>query len=164
LPLADADPGRFVALARASAALHGDLVHSPKTPDEYRAYAERFAGEGAVCFVVATADDLVGFVNISDIILGAYLRGTVGYGVFAPSAGRGYMTEGLALAVEHAFGQLGLHRLEADIQPGNLASIGLVKRVGFVHEGYSRGFARINGVWRDHERYAITPEIYSEQS
>jgi ribosomal-protein-alanine N-acetyltransferase len=68
------------------------------------------------------------------------------------------MTDGLRRAVAHAFHSLGLHRLEANIQPDNVRSIALARRAGFVQEGYSRRFLYIEGAWRDHERWAIYDE------
>jgi ribosomal-protein-alanine N-acetyltransferase len=70
------------------------------------------------------------------------------------------MREGLRLVVRHAFGALGLHRLEANIQPKNRASIRLVKRAGFTREGFSPRYLKILGRWRDHERWAITAEAF----
>jgi ribosomal-protein-alanine N-acetyltransferase len=67
----------------------------------------------------------------------------------------GLMTEALRAAACYAFNDLGLHRLEANIQPDNLASIALVRRVGFKQEGFSPRYLRINGEWRDHERWAL---------
>ena len=70
----------------------------------------------------------------------------------------GYMAEGLGLALRRAFTDLGLHRLEANIQPVNDRSIALVRSAGFRLEGYSPRFLKIAGRWRDHERWAITVE------
>ncbi len=67
----------------------------------------------------------------------------------------GYMREGLTLAVRYAFNQIDLHRLEANIQPNNHASIALAKSAGFKLEGFSPRYLRIKGEWRDHERWAI---------
>jgi len=75
-----------------------------------------------------------------------------------PFAGEGYMSEGLRLVARHAFGKLGLHRLEANIQPGNRASIRLVRGGGFRREGFSPRYLKIFGRWRDHERWALTAD------
>ncbi len=68
------------------------------------------------------------------------------------------MREGLELVLGRAFTELGLHRLEANIQPGNHASIALVERCGFVREGFSERYLKVGGRWRDHERWAIRVE------
>ncbi|MFG2526168.1 GNAT family N-acetyltransferase [Streptomyces sp. NPDC048527] len=69
------------------------------------------------------------------------------------------MTEGLDLVIRFAFADLGLHRLEANIQPANTASLKLVARLGFRREGHSPSFQLIDGVWQDHERWAITSDM-----
>jgi len=97
----------------------------------------------------------VGALELSQIARGGFQSAYLGYYVGAPFAGQGYMTEGLALGITHAFRVLRLHRLEANIQPSNRASIALVKRLGFRREGYSRRYLKISGRWRDHERWAI---------
>ena len=79
---------------------------------------------------------------------------------FAPFASQGYMTEALGLVVRYAFRGLKLHRLEANIQPGNEDSIRLAKRCGFVKEGFSPAYLKIGGRWRDHERWAIRTETW----
>jgi [ribosomal protein S5]-alanine N-acetyltransferase len=68
------------------------------------------------------------------------------------------MSEGVSLAIDYAFNTLGLHRVEANIQPENRASINLVSRLGFTKEGFSQKYLKINGEWRDHERWALTVE------
>jgi len=68
------------------------------------------------------------------------------------------MTEAIQLMLQYAFTQLKLHRLEANIQPDNAASLALIKRACFVREGYSRRYLKICGRWRDHERWAILAE------
>jgi ribosomal-protein-alanine N-acetyltransferase len=65
------------------------------------------------------------------------------------------MKEGMLQVIRHAFDKLGLHRLEANIQPGNLASIGLAQATGFQYEGFSPRFLKIRGEWCDHERWAV---------
>jgi ribosomal-protein-alanine N-acetyltransferase len=88
--------------------------------------------------------------------------GYLGYYAFAPHQRQGLMTEGLALVIDDAFRRLRLHRLEANIQPGNAASLRLVRRLGFRREGYSRRYLAIRGRWRDHERWAILAEEWGD--
>jgi ribosomal-protein-alanine N-acetyltransferase len=99
---------------------------------------------------------IAGVVNVNSIIRGRFQSASIAYAAFAPTAGKGYMSEGLALVVRYAFEGLRLHRLEAQIQPENRASIALVRRTGFRQEGISPDLLFIDGAWRDHERWAIT--------
>lgn len=103
----------------------------------------------------ATTAEIIGVINISEIVMGSFQSAYLGYYGTGQFAGRGLMAEALAMAIRHAFDDLGLHRLEANIQPGNAASIALVKRLQFIQEGISRNYLRINGEWRDHERWAL---------
>ena len=99
------------------------------------------------------ADAITGVVNINNIIRGSFLSASLGYYAGAPYAGQGLMREGLQLVKHYAFSTLGLHRLEANIQPKNERSIELVKRCGFEKEGLSRNFLFIDDAWREHERW-----------
>jgi ribosomal-protein-alanine N-acetyltransferase len=108
------------------------------------------------------ADDaILGVVNLNEIVRGSFQSAYLGYYAFRPHSGQGYMTEGLALVLRHAFEGLGLHRLEANIQPGNRHSRGLVRRLGFRKEGFSPRYLKIGGRWRDHERWAIVREAWT---
>jgi len=97
-------------------------------------------------------------MNVSNMIMFGFRSGALGYYSFEPFAGQGYMAEGLHLVLLRAFGELGLHRLEANIQPGNTRSIAFVKAAGFRFEGFSPRFLKVGGRWRDHERWAILAE------
>lgn len=101
------------------------------------------------------SNHIVGVVNISEIVMGAFRSAYLGYYGMADFARTGLMTEAVRGAVNYAFTELGLHRLEANIQSGNMASIALVRRLGFNQEGFSPRYLRINGEWRDHERWAV---------
>ena len=101
------------------------------------------------------SEEIVGVVNISNTVMGAFRSAYLGYYAFAGFSRQGLMREGLRAVVKHAFGTLKLHRLEANIQPTNIASIALVRSVGFKLEGYSPRYLKIFGRWRDHERWAI---------
>ncbi|MGW6151740.1 GNAT family N-acetyltransferase [Streptomyces sp. NPDC055144] len=130
------------------------------TLEMFESSLERFAQPTHEGFVICLPDTgaIVGGVNINNIVRGTLQSGTLGYTSYASTTGRGYMTEGLGLVLQFAFGQLDLHRLEANIQPDNASSLSLVKRLGFQLEGYSAAFQLINDEWRDHERWAITAE------
>lgn len=105
----------------------------------------------------------MGQVSLNEIIRGPLQQAFMGYWVGEAFAGRGYMTAGLGLALDEAFGPLGLHRVEANIQPGNASSIALARRVGFRREGYSPKYLAIQGEWADHERWAILAEEWRER-
>lgn len=107
---------------------------------------------------------LVGRVNVANVIAGAFRSANLGYDAYDPYAGRGLFAEGLSLAVDLAFADppegMGLHRLEANIQPANTRSAGMIRSLGFVHEGFSRDFLLMPGTdgrraWRDHDRYTM---------
>ncbi|MBV8858248.1 MAG: GNAT family N-acetyltransferase [Acidobacteria bacterium] len=154
------DREEFLALNRASRRLHRGLVMPPTEPEHFEAFLKRCRDERSACFFVCRAGDgrIVGAMNLSEIVRGIFRSAYLGYYVGQPYAGRGYMGEALGLLLRRAFGPLKLHRVEANIQPGNLASVALVRRAGFVKEGYSRRYLKICGRWRDHERWAITVE------
>jgi ribosomal-protein-alanine N-acetyltransferase len=147
----------FLAMTTASLAFHQPWVFPATTPRRYRAYLDRLESGGAVgYFIGRLADDaLVGAVNVNDIIMGGLRSGSLGYYVGAAFARRGYMREGLALVLDQAFDALELNRLEANVQPDNAASLALIARLGFRKEGFSPKYLQIDGIWRDHERWAI---------
>lgn len=154
------DAEEFSRRARESRELHRPWLFPPDHPDAYATYARTIIEDPAkVGFLVCERAEhgrIAGFVNINNIVRGAFLSGALGYGAFAHAAGRGLFTEALGLVLPYAFGPLGLHRLEAAIQPGNAASRALVLRAGFRLEGFSPAMLFIDGAWRDHERWAIT--------
>lgn len=159
------DVDDFLAAVRRSRTLHGAWVQPPANPQIYALWLRsgRLASRELHLVVHRDGGDMVGVVNISEIVRGIFQSGYLGYYAFAPSAGRGLMREGLALVLERAFTELALHRLEANIQPGNDASIALVRRLGFRNEGFSPRYLRIGGAWRDHQRWALTAEDWDER-
>lgn len=100
----------------------------------------------------------IGDISLSQIFRGIMLSCYIGYKIDKGHTGRGYMTEAVGRVVQFAFDDLCLHRLEANIMPSNTASQRVVERLGFVKEGFSRRYLRINGVWEDHLRYARVRE------
>jgi len=103
----------------------------------------------------AQSGSVVGIVNLNQIFRKGFQNAYLGYYGMIAFRGRGLMTEAVRLATCYAFNEIGLHRLEANIQPGNQASLALVQRIGFRKEGFSPRYLRINGVWCDHERWAL---------
>jgi len=154
------DQGEYLALNRRSAAFNRGLASPPTTPAQFAAYLKRSRLDTTACFFICRRTDhaLLGTINLSEIVRGIFRSAYLGYHIGSDFARQGYMTEALALTLRYAFTDLKLHRLEANIQPGNLASITLVKSAGFVREGYSRRYLKICGRWRDHERWAILAE------
>lgn len=154
------DAAEFVALNRASRRLHRGLVSPPVEPEQFAAFLKRCRRDDSACFFVCRVEDkrIVGAMNLSQVVRGNFQSAYLGYYAGEPYAGRGYMTEALRLLLSHAFGRMKLHRIEANIQPDNAASLALVERAGFVKEGYSRRYLKICGRWRDHERWAIIAE------
>nr|WSZ99406.1 GNAT family N-acetyltransferase [Streptomyces sp. NBC_00857] len=163
-PLRREDADEFTALVRESGTLHRPWLFPPADPEAFAAYVNAFVEDPAkLGHLVRTRDDgrIAGFININNIVRGGFRSGALGYGAFAHAAGRGLMSEALGLVLGRAFGPLELHRLEANIQPGNAGSLALVRRAGFRREGYSPDFLFVGGAWRDHERWAITAEMWA---
>ena len=101
---------------------------------------------------------IVGVFNLSEIVRGAFQSAFLAYAAVSGYEGQGLMSEGLQLLMQHAFDHLGLHRLEANIQPANAPSIALVRKAGFVYEGISRRYLQVDGDWRDHEHWVMLAE------
>ena len=143
-----------------SRALHRGYVVAASAPREYRTYlrAARRANQESFFVIDAPSNELAGVVNINNIVRHASLSGQLGYYAFVPHAGNGLMREGLTLVIARAFRELGLHRLEANIQPENARSIALVCGLGFRKEGLSPRYLKVCGRWRDHERWALIKE------
>ena len=160
-PLTGDDQSEFLALAHASVRLHNPWMSLPLSAEEFQAYLRRHQrpSEESLLVCLRGSGAIAGLININSIIRGRFQCGSLSYAAFAPTAGRGYMTEGLGLVVRYAFGELRLHRLEANIQPGNHASLQLIRRHGFRHEGYSPDMLFIDGAWQDHERWALTSNM-----
>ena len=152
-----ADQREFLASVRRSRALHHPWTSAPSTPARFRAYVELATRPGYRGMLVCERDTgaIAGVINISNIVAGAFRSGYLGYYAFSGYERRGLMREGLRALVRYAFVTLKLHRLEANIQPANLASIALARSCGFKLEGYSPRYLKIAGRWRDHERWAI---------
>jgi [ribosomal protein S5]-alanine N-acetyltransferase len=132
------------------------------TPTAYRAMRRAVARRArmgtSVPFAIRVEGRLAGQVTIDNVVRGALRSGYLGYWIDRRVAGRGMASLAVALVCDHAFGDVGLHRVQADIRPENLPSQRLVERLGFRQEGLLRRYLDIDGDWRDHRAYALLAE------
>ncbi|MEO5741308.1 MAG: GNAT family N-acetyltransferase [Vicinamibacterales bacterium] len=159
-PASRADEAEFLAAVERSRALHHPWVQAPATSEAFRDDLAKRKNPRSTSFFIWTEGTrgLVGVVNVDEIVRGSFRSAYLGYYAMVPHAGRGLMKDGLARVITHAFTTMKLHRLEANIQPRNRPSKALVKSLGFRREGFSPRYLKVNGRWRDHERWAILSE------
>jgi len=149
----------FLDAVKRSKKLHVPWTYPPSTPEAFDASFRRWKKKNQLAYWVCTeVGDLAGVINVSEIVRGTFCSAYLGYYALSPHNGRGYMKRGLRAVLSEAFSEHQLHRVEANIQPENFASRGLVKNIGFRLEGFSPRYLKVGGRWRDHERWAITVE------
>lgn len=156
-PPGAADEEAFLTAMRDSIGLHHPWVSAPKDHAGWQRYMTRLERDNEAGFLIKRIQDnaICGVINLNVMTYEALCSAYVSYFGVAGHAEHGYMKEGMLQVIRHAFDKLGLHRLEANIQPGNLASIGLAQATGFEYEGFSPRFLKIRGEWCDHERWAV---------
>lgn len=155
--VARSDAADLIAANRASRGHHLPWVDSFVDQAGFDQWLARCLSGPNVGFIARerVSGAVVGVVNLNEIVGGVFQSAYLAYYGMAEFSRKGLMTDALRAAIDVAFGELGLHRLEANIQPGNHASIALVRRLGFRQEGFSPRYLRIGGEWRDHERWAL---------
>lgn len=109
-------------------------------------------------FLIEHNGQVVGQLNVANIMHGSVSSAVIGYWVIADAAGKGITPTAVALAVDYLFEVVGLHRVEIDIRPENSASLRVVAKLGFRYEGFKQRYIHINGAWRDHMVFALTRE------
>jgi ribosomal-protein-alanine N-acetyltransferase len=151
------DREEFTALMRASRAFHSPWATAPIDDERFAAYLADARRPDFEAMLLCRAEDdaILGFFNLSQIVRRRLQSAYLGYAVGHPFAGQGYMREGIEQVLRHSFTTLQLHRIEANIQPGNATSLALASGAGFRREGFSPRYLKIGGRWRDHERWAI---------
>lgn len=154
------DRDEFLTMNRRSVRFYRGVGRAMTTPAAFAMYIRRCRTPQFLGMLICRRADsaIVGSVNVSEIVRGTFRSAYLGYQMLAPYAHQGYMTDAMPLVLQVVFRRLKLHRVEANIQPTNAASIALVKRAGFRLEGYSPRYLRVGGRWRDHERWALTAE------
>ena len=160
------DADEFTALMRASREFHSPWATAPTDDERFAAYLADARRPDFAAMLLCRAEDgaIVGFFNLSQIVRRRLQSAYLGYAAGRPFAGHGYMREGLELVLHHSFTTLELHRIEANIQPGNANSLALARGAGFRREGFSPRYLKIGGHWRDHERWAILVEDWRERT
>lgn len=149
-----ADAPALIAAHLAGRDLHHPWIEPFTDQAGFEAWRERTLSGNHLGLIVEAPEGIAGIVNLSNIVLAVFHNATLGYWAMPGMTGRGYMAEGAREAGTLAFTELGLHRLEANIQPGNAPSLAVARRAGFRKEGFSPRMLHIAGEWRDHERWA----------
>ena len=157
---AAADFEEFSRKSKMSVKEHAGLVSPPLTRESFSEFVAKNENKTEICglLVEKKSDQIAGVINVSQIFLKGFCSAYLGYYLFDGYCGRGLMNDGLRGMLNYVFTVAGLHRIEANIQPHNANSISLVRRLGFSKEGFSRKYLRIDGDWRDHERWALIKE------
>jgi ribosomal-protein-alanine N-acetyltransferase len=144
---------------------HHPWTKAPNTSAEFQSYCQRCQSDNFKGYLACDASGLiVGVFNLSEIVRGCFQNAYLGFYAVDGYEGRGFMSAGLKLIQNQAFTTLQLHRLEANVQPDNEKSLNLLRANGFRKEGYSPRYLKIDGEWRDHERWAITIEDWQAET
>lgn len=135
----------------------------PSFSEMVRSLANQARVGSALPFAITENNDdgvprFAGQLTVSSIIWGSAMMATAGYWVDQARAGRGLVPAALALATDHCFQNLGLHRMEINIRPENAPSLRVVEKLGFRDEGLRPRYLHINGAWADHRTFALTAE------
>ena len=118
----------------------------------------QFENGDSVPFVILYQGEIVGQLNVSNILYGSISSCVIGYWIIPDVAGRGITPTAVALVMDYIFFTIGLHRVEIDIRPENKASIRVVEKLGMRLEGVKKNYIHINNQWADHNVYALTAE------
>jgi ribosomal-protein-alanine N-acetyltransferase len=127
-------------------------------PAQYTALRSMARRGQALPFAITLDGELCGQFTVGNVVRGALLSAWVGYWVASHAIGGGVATAATALGVDHCFGAVGLHRVEATVRPENVASRRVLTKLGFREEGLHERYLLVGDVWRDHLVYALTEE------
>ena len=113
-------------------------------------------------FVMEIDKKIAGQITVANINYGSTRSAYIGYWIAEEFAGKGYTPLAVAMAIDHCFEILNLHRLEITIRPENLKSLRVVEKLGLRSEGLRPKYLHIDGDWRDHLVFAINKDEYNE--
>ncbi|KTD82157.1 GNAT family N-acetyltransferase [Legionella waltersii] len=153
------DETLFISTMQNSRDFHYPFITAPCSSEEFQIYLSKSTKDSEQYYIAwDNRQQIIGVFNISGIIRGVFKSAYLGYYASLDHAGKGLMSQALKLVLREVFTSLDLHRIEANIQPNNTASIHLASNNGFLKEGFSPRYLKINGIWQDHFRYALTLE------
>ncbi|MFK7824153.1 MAG: GNAT family N-acetyltransferase [Oligoflexales bacterium] len=155
---------KFLTFGKRNEVFHIPWVTTPNTDEEFFAYLERYKGEENISYWALKDNEIVGVINLNNIILGKFRNAFLGYYGSKELSGKGFMSQGMNLVLQQAFNKVKLHRVECAIQPGNTSSLSFIRRLGFNFEGYAPKYLNINGDWKDHFKWSLTKEQWSGES
>ena len=127
---------------------------------QVKADEEDFLLDKALRMFLFERDDkrVIGSVNFNAILRGAAQFCYLGYGISSDRQGQGLMFEAVNAGAKYVFEEMKIHRIMANYMPTNLRSGALLKKVGFIEEGFAKDYLYLNGRWCDHVMTAITYE------
>ncbi len=135
--------------------------HGPTSFDfkaQVRSLLRQLDRNETIPFLILYINEVVGQLNVANILHGSVSSCVIGYWIIPEVAGRGITPTAVALAMDYMFTTIGLHRVEIAIRPENNASIRVVQKLGLRYEGLKRKYIHINSDWRDHLIFALTAE------
>jgi [ribosomal protein S5]-alanine N-acetyltransferase len=159
-PLAVSDAPDLLALRLANREFMAPF--DPVRPEEFftlEAQTEVARNQEGLSFAILDEGELAGVVALSNVVYAAFRSANLGYWVDARRNGRGLATRAVAALAEHAFGPLGLHRLEAGTLVDNVASQRVLEKNRFELIGLARNYLHIGGAWRDHLLFQRTADV-----
>ena len=123
---------------------------------QIRSLLRQLENNDGMPFVILYQGEIVGQLNVANILHGSVSSCVLGYWIAPEVAGLGITPTAVALAMDYMFNAVGIHRVEIDIRPENGASIRVVQKLGLRYEGLKKNYIHINGDWRDHYVFALT--------
>ncbi|CEK10408.1 GNAT family N-acetyltransferase [Legionella hackeliae] len=153
------DADKFLVVMQKSQSFHFPYITAPQTREEFEYYFQKSQLPDQRCYLaINSSQTIIGVFNISGIVRGVFQSAYLGYFANVQFASQGAMSQALKLVLKEIFLELKLHRIEANIQPTNKSSIRLITKNGFLKEGFSPRYLKINGQWCDHLRFALLYE------
>ena len=137
---------------------------NPEAPNSFdvrgqlRGLLRQLDDQSGMPFVIEVQGQVQGQLNVANVMYGSVSSAVLGYWVSPEVAGKGVMPVSVALVTDYLMDQVGLHRVEINVRPENVASLRVIQKLGFRYEGLKQRYIHINGDWRDHYVFALTKE------